>query len=99
MCLEDKILEALKSVYDPELSINVVDLGLIYQINISDEKDVTINMTLTTPGCPLHNSITSGVRHCVEAIEEVKNVKVNLVWQPAWSPDKMTDEGRRALSR
>ncbi|NRD80522.1 metal-sulfur cluster assembly factor [Bacillus sp. BRMEA1] len=56
-------------------------------------------MTLTTPGCPLHTSITSGVRYCVEGIEEVSKVEVNLVWDPAWSPDNMTDEGRRLLGR
>ncbi|AZU63103.1 metal-sulfur cluster assembly factor [Neobacillus mesonae] len=99
MNLEEKILDALKSVYDPELNINVVDLGLIYGVGISDEGNVQITMTLTTPGCPLHSSITSGVRYCVEALEEVKNVDVNLVWQPAWSPDKMTEDGKKALGR
>lgn len=97
MDLEEKILEALKSVYDPELNINVVDLGLIYGIGITDENDVHITMTLTTPGCPLHGSITSGVRYCVEGIEEVRNVDVNLVWEPAWSPAQMTEDGKRAL--
>lgn len=99
MELQNKIIEALKSVYDPELSINVVDLGLIYNVQILEGNDVTVTMTLTTPGCPLHNSITSGVRYCVEGIEEVRNVEVNLVWEPAWSPDKMTADGRRALGR
>ncbi|MCH6268179.1 MULTISPECIES: metal-sulfur cluster assembly factor [Neobacillus] len=99
MNLEEKIFEELKSVYDPELGINVVDLGLIYSVGITEENDISITMTLTTPGCPLHNSITSGVRYCVEGIEEVNKVDVNLVWQPAWSPDKMTEDGRRALGR
>ncbi|WP_042355312.1 metal-sulfur cluster assembly factor [Bacillus rubiinfantis] len=99
MNLEEKILEALKSVYDPELNINVVDLGLIYGIGITDEGDVQITMTLTTPGCPLHNSITSGVRYAIEGLEGVRNVDVNLVWEPAWSPDKMTENGKRALGR
>lgn len=99
MNLEEKIFEELKSVYDPELGINVVDLGLIYSVGITEENDISITMTLTTPGCPLHNSITSGVRYCVEGIEEVNKVDVNLVWQPAWSPDKMTEDGRRALDR
>jgi len=97
MNLEEKILSALKSVYDPELNINVVDLGLIYNIEISEEADVEITMTLTTPGCPLHDSITSGVRYSVEGLEETRNVNVNLVWQPAWSPEKMTPEGKRLL--
>jgi metal-sulfur cluster biosynthetic enzyme len=99
MNLQEKVLEELKIVYDPELNINVVDLGLIYIVEIVNEVDVTITMTLTTPGCPLHDSITSGVRYCVEGIEETRNVEVNLVWEPAWSPDKMTAEGKSYLGR
>lgn len=99
MDFEEKILEELKNVYDPELGINVVDLGLIYGIGITDDGDVQVTMTLTTPGCPLHNSITSGVRYCVEGMEGVKSADVNLVWEPAWSPDKMTEDGKRALGR
>src|SRR3954454_20738680 len=99
MNLKEKILSALKRVYDPELNINVVDLGLIYNIDVTEEADVTITMTLTTPGCPLHDSITSGVRYSVEGIEETRKVGVNLVWEPAWSPEKMTEEGLRLLGR
>ncbi|MCM2531868.1 metal-sulfur cluster assembly factor [Neobacillus pocheonensis] len=99
MNLKEKVLNELKSVYDPELNINVVDLGLIYNVDISDGADVQITMTLTTPGCPLHDSITTGVRYCVEGIEETRNVEVNLVWSPAWSPEKMTPEGLRLLGR
>jgi len=99
MNLREKIESQLKSVYDPELNINVVDLGLIYNIEITEENDVTITMTLTTPGCPLHDSITSGVRYSINGIEETRNVDVNLVWEPAWSPDKMTPEGLRLLGR
>ena len=62
---------------------------------LQNESDVTVTMTLTTPGCPLHDSITSGVRYSVQGIEETGNVEVNLVWEPAWSPDKMTPEGLR----
>lgn len=99
MNLKEKVLEQLKSVYDPELNINVVDLGLIYNVEVSNAADVSITMTLTTPGCPLHDSITSGVRYSIQGIEETKNVEVNLVWEPAWSPDKMTPEGLRLLGR
>ena len=99
MNVKEKVLEALKSVYDPELNINVVDLGLIYNVEVSDEADVTITMTLTTPGCPLHDSITTGVRYCVQGLEETRNVEVNLVWEPAWSPEKMTPEGLNLLGR
>ncbi|MGG3562548.1 metal-sulfur cluster assembly factor [Neobacillus rhizosphaerae] len=99
MNVKEKVLEALKSVYDPELNINVVDLGLIYNVEVSDEADVTITMTLTTPGCPLHDSITTGVRYCVQGLEDTRNVEVNLVWEPAWSPEKMTPEGLKLLGR
>ncbi|WP_144547382.1 metal-sulfur cluster assembly factor [Bacillus sp. X1(2014)] len=99
MNIKEKIISALKSVNDPELNINVVDLGLIYNIEITGSNDVTITMTLTTPGCPLHDSITSGVRYSVEGIEETNKVDVNLVWEPAWSPDKMTPEGLKLLGR
>lgn len=99
MKLKEKVLEQLKTVYDPELNINVVDLGLIYQVEVTDDADVSITMTLTTPGCPLHDSITSGVRYSIQGMEETKNVEVILVWEPAWSPDKMTPEGLRLLGR
>lgn len=99
MNLKDKVVEALKSVYDPELNINVVDLGLIYNIDVTNDYDVEVTMTLTTPGCPLHDSITRGVRYSIEGIEETRNVEVNLVWEPAWSPEKMTAEGLRLLGR
>jgi metal-sulfur cluster biosynthetic enzyme len=99
MNIKEKILTELKSVYDPELNINVVDLGLIYNVEVTETADVTITMTLTTPGCPLHDSITSGVRYCAEGMEETQKVEVNLVWEPAWSPDKMTAEGLRLLGR
>lgn len=99
MNLKEKVFNALKSVYDPELNINVVDLGLIYHVEINDDADVNVTMTLTTPGCPLHDSITSGVRYSVEGIEEIRNVNVNLVWEPAWSPEKMTPEGLKLLGR
>jgi metal-sulfur cluster biosynthetic enzyme len=99
MILKEKVVEALKSVYDPELNINVVDLGLIYNVDVTDNNDVEVTMTLTTPGCPLHDSITRGVRYSIEGIEETKNVEVNLVWEPAWSPEKMTAEGLRLLGR
>ncbi|MFD2445805.1 metal-sulfur cluster assembly factor [Bacillus sp. CGMCC 1.16607] len=92
-----KVREELKTVYDPELNINVVDLGLIYDIKQTSDRSVEIDMTLTTPGCPLHDSITSGVKHCVEQMAEIDQVVVNLVWQPAWSPDKMSDEAKRIL--
>lgn len=97
--LVDTIRTNLKRVLDPELNINVVDLGLIYDITLTGDKSVSITMTLTTPGCPLHDSIVSGVRYCVQELEEIDEVDVQLVWEPAWSPERMTEDGMRALGR
>jgi metal-sulfur cluster biosynthetic enzyme len=99
MTLKDKVLENLKRVLDPELGINVVDLGLIYDVTFPEDGAVSITMTLTTPGCPLHDSITSGVKYCLEDMEEFTKVDVDLVWEPAWSPESMTPDGKRQLGR
>lgn len=93
----NKVRNELKNVFDPELNINVVDLGLIYDIKQISERVYEIDMTLTTPGCPLHDSIVGGVKHCVEHMDEVDQAIVNVVWEPAWSPDKMTEEGKSLL--
>ena len=97
MSLTEKVREELKNVYDPELNINVVDLGLIYDVQANDDGIVNIIMTLTTPGCPLHDSIVSGVKYSVQSLEEVTRADVNLVWEPAWSPERMTPEGLKLL--
>lgn len=97
MDIKDMIYTQLKGVIDPELNINVVDLGLIYEVEITDTNDIYITMTLTTPGCPLHDSITSGIKYAVSHIDGVNDVEVMLVWHPAWSPEKMTEDGRQQL--
>jgi len=89
---EEAIVKALKTVYDPEIPVNVYDLGLIYQIDVDDEQNVQINMTLTAPGCPLADFIMEDVRMKVEAVEGVKSVVVNLVFEPAWNRDMMSEE-------
>ena len=95
--LQIKIRENLKTVFDPELNINVVDLGLIYEIHVPESRTATIIMTLTTPGCPLHDSIVSGIKYCVEGMEEIDFADVQLTWEPAWTPDRMTEDGKREL--
>lgn len=95
--LKDKIRENLKTVYDPELNINVVDLGLIYDIEMLEQRKAMILMTLTTPGCPLHDSIVSGIKYCVEGMEEIDHADVQLTWEPAWTPDMMTEDAKRLL--
>ncbi|WML47741.1 metal-sulfur cluster assembly factor [Neobacillus sp. PS3-34] len=94
---EEMIREQLKNVYDPELNINVVDLGLIYSINVNKAGAANVTMTLTTPGCPLHDSIVSGVKYCILEITGITSAEVELVWEPAWTPEMMTPEGMRLL--
>lgn len=93
---ENKILENLKSVIDPEIGINIVDLGLVYGLDIN-ENEITVTMTLTTPGCPMHNSITNWVQESLSRIDKNIVAHVNLVWEPRWSPDKMSDTAKGIL--
>ena len=89
--LEASIVEKLRSIFDPEIPVNIYDLGLIYRIDISAEKHVIVDMTLTAPGCPVAGSMPPAVQQAVESVEDVKSAKVNLVWEPAWSKDRMSD--------
>ena len=88
---EEAIVKALKTVYDPEIPVNVYDLGLIYKIDVDEEKNVRIDMTLTAPGCPLADFIMEDVRMKVEGVEGVHNVEVNLVFEPEWNRDMMSE--------
>ncbi|MBM7554056.1 metal-sulfur cluster assembly factor [Thalassobacillus pellis] len=97
MELVKRVEEALYQVIDPELGINIVDLGLVYDIHVSQNNDVHVKMTLTTPGCPLHDSIVGGAETMIYGIDEVNDVKVDLVWHPAWSPDKMSAHAKQML--
>ena len=98
MITKDAVLAELKTVIDPELNMNIVDLGLIYDIAI-DEKtgNVEITMTLTTPGCPLSVVFEDWVPAAAKKAEGVNDVKINLVWEPAWNPDKLSDEAKENL--
>ena len=95
--LESKIIEALETCYDPEIPANIYELGLIYAINISDQGDVQIVMTLTTPHCPVATSLPREVQSKVEAISEVHGVQVDVVWDPPWNPGKMSESARLQL--
>ena len=94
---EAAVVEALKTVYDPEIPVDIYELGLIYDIEIDDQKSVTIRMTLTAPGCPVAGSLPGDVERRVEAIPEVKGATVELVWEPTWSRDMMSDEALLSL--
>jgi len=93
---EDRVREALTTVIDPELGFNLVDLGLIYSIEIAGPK-VTVKMTLTTQGCPMHESLVWGVRRAVLGLDTVGEVDVQLVWDPPWHPSMMSAEARERL--
>jgi FeS assembly SUF system protein len=97
MVLEERIVKMLKTVYDPEIPVNVYDLGLIYKVDIDDANNVRIEMTLTAPNCPAADFIVEDVRMKVEGIEEVKNVDVDLVFEPTWDKDMMSEEAKLDL--
>jgi metal-sulfur cluster biosynthetic enzyme len=91
------IYDALYHVYDPELGVNVIDLGLVYDVAVNEEGYVTLTMTLTTPGCPMHESISEGVGVVLADIPGITGGEIRLVWEPRWDPSRMTKEGRRLL--
>jgi metal-sulfur cluster biosynthetic enzyme len=90
---ETLVLDTLRQVVDPEIDCNIVDLGLIYGIRIEGRK-VNVQMTLTTPGCPMHESIAWGVKNALLNLEAVEEAEVEVVWDPPWNPSMMTEEGR-----
>jgi len=93
----EQIRNSLKQCMDPEIPINIVDMGLIYGIDVSDNNDVKIKMTMTTQGCPLHETLVSDVTRYAKKVSGVNNVKVDIVWDPPWSIDKMSDEAKSLL--
>ena len=94
---EEKIVMMLKTVYDPEIPVNIYDLGLIYKVDIDEEHNVRIDMTLTAPNCPAADFILEDVRQKIESIDGVKSVEVNLVFEPEWDRDMMTEEAKLEL--
>jgi FeS assembly SUF system protein len=97
LALEEKIVSVLKTVYDPEIPVNIYDLGLIYKVDSSAEGVVTIEMTLTAPNCPAADFIVEDVKMKVEAVEGVASVVINLVFEPAWSREMMSEEAQLEL--
>lgn len=93
----DLVCELLHEVIDPELGVNIVDLGLIYGVEVSDAGVVDIEMTLTTPGCPLGGYLDDQIRGCLAQLPQVRAVSVQLVWEPPWEPEAMTDAAREQL--
>jgi FeS assembly SUF system protein len=95
--LQASVVETLKSIYDPEIPVDIYELGLIYDVDISDDGDATITMTLTTPHCPVAESLPQEVELRVMSVPGIRDAVVNLVWDPPWDPSKMSDEARLEL--
>lgn len=95
--VEERVVEVLKTVYDPEIPVDIYSLGLIYRIDVDDELNCTVDMTLTAPGCSLADFIVDDVRMRIEGIESVKSATVNLVFEPEWNQDMMTEEAKLEL--
>ena len=95
--LHERIVAALRTCYDPEIPVNIHELGLIYEIDIDAAKNVIILMTLTSPACPVAETLPPEVHEKVEQVEGVKSVRVRLVWEPVWGPDRMTEAARLQL--
>ena len=96
--LTDEIVGALKTVYDPEIPADIYELGLIYKVDIDDNRMVNIDMTLTTPNCPSAAELPAQVESAVAAVSGVREAKVNIVWDPPWDPSRMSDEARTVLN-
>ena len=96
--LTHDIVAALKTVFDPEIPVDIYELGLIYKVDVSDDKDVVIDMTLTAPGCPVAGEMPGWVEDAVREIPEVKSCKVELVFEPPWDPSRMSDEAKLQLN-
>ncbi len=96
--LEQKVIDMLSTCYDPEIPVNIYELGLIYKIDIDETKNVRLDMTLTSPMCPVAGSLPGEVQSKVQTIEGIGEVKVELVWEPPWGPDKMSEAAKLQLN-
>ena len=96
--LTDQLIEKLKTVFDPEIPVDIYELGLIYKVDVSDDKDVAIDMTLTAPGCPVAGEMPGWVEEAVREIPGIGNVTVELVFDPPWDPSRMSDEAKLQLN-
>jgi FeS assembly SUF system protein len=96
--LTDDLIAALKTVFDPEIPVDVYELGLIYKVDLSDDRDVLIDMTLTAPGCPVAGEMPGWIEDAVKTVPGVRSARANLVFEPPWDPSKMSDEAKLALN-
>ncbi len=98
MKIKDKIITEIKKVYDPEIPVNIYDLGLIYKIEIKNENEAYVEMTLTSPNCPVADSLPKMVKENIYSIEEIEKVDLKLVWNPPWTKDMMSEEAKLELN-
>ncbi len=96
--IKNKVIEAIKKIYDPEIPVNIYELGLIYKIEVDEKNKVDLDMTLTSPNCPVAESLPNEVKESVKKIEGVSDVKLNLVWEPPWDKDKMSETAKLELN-
>ena len=96
--ITDDVVEAMKTVFDPEIPVDIYELGLIYKVDLEDDKTLKIDMTLTAPGCPVAGEMPIWVRDAAETVKGIDKAIVNLVFDPPWTPDRMSDEARLALN-
>jgi FeS assembly SUF system protein len=98
MVTKESVMSVLSECYDPEIPVNIVDLGLIYDVRIDNEAgQVEVDMTLTAPGCPMSEVIGADVKSKLESLEGVKQASVNVVWEPPWTPERMSEDARKSL--
>ena len=93
-----KLVIALKTVYDPEIPVDIYELGLIYKVDVADNKDVTVDMTLTAPNCPVAGEMPGMVKSALEKVESIGEVKVNMTFDPPWTPERMSEEAKLELN-
>ncbi|MDP7195070.1 MAG: SUF system Fe-S cluster assembly protein [SAR202 cluster bacterium] len=96
--IKDKIIKEIKKIYDPEIPVNIYELGLIYKIEIDNKKNVNIDMTLTSPNCPVADSLPNRVKENIMKVEGVSGVMLNLVWEPPWDKNKMSESAKLELN-
>jgi FeS assembly SUF system protein len=96
--ITDQLVEKFKTIFDPEIPVDIYELGLIYRVNLTDDRDCIVDMTLTAPGCPVAGDMPGWVMDAVKQIEGIREVQVNLVFDPPWDPSRMTDEAKLQLN-
>ncbi len=96
--IKNKIIEAVKKIYDPEIPVNIYELGLIYKIDVDEKNKVNVDMTLTSPNCPVAESLPNEVKENIKKVEGVSDVNLNLVWEPPWDKDKMSEAAKLELN-